>query len=120
MRAGVYDYDSTSILTSEEPLPLQHADLLPGMTAPPMATSQYYTSGRMCEVTQWNELYHNAYDTEVLRLASMFSPMSQMGVVSHASCICGSLWSARYHRLLSSLYMLLTRAFGVMGMPHLD
>lgn len=65
--AGVYDYDSTAILGSEEPVPLEAADLLPGMSDAPLATSQHYTNGRRCDITEFNQRYHDAGDTETLR-----------------------------------------------------
>ena len=67
MHTGVYDYDSTAILATEEPLPLEAADLLPGMTSAPLATSQYYTNGRRCDITEFSERYHNAGEEDALR-----------------------------------------------------
>ena len=65
--AGAYSYDTTAILGTREPLPLEAADLLPGKSESPTATSQYYTHGRKCEVTEFDERFHDAEEPVMLR-----------------------------------------------------
>ena len=92
---GGYSYDTTAILSTTEPLPLEAADLLPGMFESPAATSQYYTHGRKCEVTEFDEHFHDPEEFVMLRyclpcpdLQTCYWPVIELSV----HLVCCSTW----------------------------
>ncbi len=46
---------------------LDYEDLLPGMKLTTAVVAQFYANGAECEVTDFNEIYHDADETTMLR-----------------------------------------------------
>jgi len=65
--AGMYDYETSVVPGSGKPTMLDYEDLLPGMKVTKAVATQFYSNGAECEVTEFNEGYHNADETSMLR-----------------------------------------------------
>lgn len=66
--AGVYDYETTAVLGSGTAMMLDYEDLLPGMQLTEAISIQLYANGAECEVTDFDEDFHNEDETSMLRL----------------------------------------------------
>ena len=63
----MYDYETNAISGPGKPTMLDYEDLLPGMKVTKAIATQLYSNGAECEVTEFNEGYHNADETSMLR-----------------------------------------------------
>lgn len=66
--AGVYDYETTAVLRSGTTMMLDYEDLLPGMQLTEAISIQFFANGAECEVTDFDEEFHNEDETSMLRL----------------------------------------------------
>ncbi|DBA84180.1 TPA: hypothetical protein ACH3X1_006644 [Trebouxia sp. C0004] len=64
---GMYDYETGAVPGFSKPTMLDYKDLLPGMKVTKAVATQLYSNGAECEVTEFNEGYHNAEETSMLR-----------------------------------------------------
>ena len=63
----MYDYETSAVSGAGKPTMLDYEDLLPGMKVTKAIATQLYSNGAECEVTEFNEGYHNADETSMLR-----------------------------------------------------
>ncbi len=63
----MYDYETSAVSGAGKPTMLDYEDLLPGMKVTKAVATQFYSNGAECEVTEFNEGYHNADETSMLR-----------------------------------------------------
>ncbi|KAL0022201.1 hypothetical protein WJX77_005622 [Trebouxia sp. C0004] len=89
---GMYDYETGAVPGFSKPTMLDYKDLLPGMKVTKAVATQLYSNGAECEVTEFNEGYHNAEETSMLRstelrLACSPDKQSHMIIREPAQCV---------------------------------